>query len=88
MSGLPELNHPAFHKAKAKLERMGLMVVSPADLEGQRGEMSYLEKLRDDLKHLLTCDAIYLMKNWHLSNGAKLEAFVASNLDFRIIYEE
>lgn len=35
-----------------------------------------------------TCDAIYLLKGWHLSDGARAERSVARCMGLKAIYEE
>lgn len=87
MSGYPDLNFPAFDRAKAKLIAEGHTVVSPADLDRTRGQMPYEAMLRDDLRYLLECDAIYMLRSWETSNGAKLEKYVAEKLLFKVLYE-
>ena len=88
MTGLPDLNFPAFDEARDILKAEGLIVVSPADLERNRPPLSYQENLRDDLHYFLQCDAIYLLKGWEKSNGARLEKFVAQKLGFTFRYQE
>lgn len=39
------------------------------------------------LKELMDCDAILLLKGWKESRGARLEAYIASQLKIKI-YEE
>jgi hypothetical protein len=87
MSGKPNLNFSEFDTARDMFLRLGYEVVSPADLERQRGELPYLEALRDDLKHLLTCQAIFMLKGWQRSHGAKAEWYIANLLGFQIFYE-
>lgn len=87
MSNYKDLNFPAFDAAKALLLAEGHEVVSPVDLERERDDRSYEEKLRDDCKYLLDCDAIYMLKGWNASTGACLEKFIAQTLGMREIYE-
>lgn len=88
MSGIPDLNHPAFDKARDRLLVEGHRVVSPADLDRNRPPLPYKDKLRDDLRYLLDCQAIYLLKGWGDSQGACLEWFVALSLGMHICFEE
>ena len=87
MTGIDQLNFPAFDKARDKLKGWGHDVVSPADLERNRSVMTYEEALKDDLKYMLTCDTIYMLKGWENSNGARLEKMVAQSLSMRVMYE-
>lgn len=87
MSGLPDDNFPAFNIARDVCLACGYEVISPADLELNRTPRSYKEKLRDDLKHLLECDEILLLKGWKKSVGARLEWFVAVSVGIKVRYE-
>lgn len=77
MTGIPNLNFPAFDMAKEMLRVEGHGVVSPADLERARGEMTYNQHMLGDLISLSRCDAIYMLRNWQYSNGARLELHMA-----------
>jgi hypothetical protein len=87
MTGYPNLNFPAFDNARDKLKEGGHEVVSPADLERNRKMMTYEEAMKDDLKHLLTCDAIYLIRGWQGSSGAQVEFLVAQICGLQIFYQ-
>ena len=43
--------------------------------------------MKQDIKELMDCDAILLLKGWEESRGARLEAYIASQLKIKI-YEE
>jgi hypothetical protein len=43
--------------------------------------------MKEDISALLTCDAIYLLKNWGDSRGARIERAIALELGIKIIYE-
>jgi hypothetical protein len=87
MSGLSDLNFPAFDKARDKLTAEGHRVVSPADLERERDSFSYEEALQDDFRHLIECDAIYILRGWRQSRGARVEKAIAEVLGMKIIYQ-
>lgn len=44
--------------------------------------------MKKDLQDLLTCDAIFLCKNWEKSKGCKLEFDVATTCNIEPIYED
>ena len=44
--------------------------------------------MQKDLEDLLTCDVIFLCKDWEKSKGCKLEFDVASTVGMEIVYEE
>jgi nucleoside 2-deoxyribosyltransferase len=87
MTGMPNLNFASFDKLKVKLTRMGFNVVSPADLDRARGPLPYPAALKDDIKHLLDCDAVYMLLGWHMSFGARLEMFIAQAIGLRVFFE-
>jgi hypothetical protein len=84
MSGLPELNFPAFHAAAAKLRAQGFDVVNPAEINVEPGA-PWSDCLRADIAQLVTCGAIALMPGWTKSRGARLEKHIADELGMRVI---
>lgn len=44
--------------------------------------------MKADIKLLMDCDAIYLLKGWEDSKGARIEKELAESLGYRIIKEE
>lgn len=79
MSGLPELNFPAFHAAAAKLRAEGFDVVNPAEINSDPAA-KWEDCMRADIRELVTCDGIALLPGWGDSRGAKLEAHIAEAL--------
>lgn len=81
MSGLPELNYPAFHAAEELLTRAGYAVHNPA----RSGELGgYLNLLRDDLRALLDCDGVAVLPQWEHSLGARNEVTVAGVIGMHV----
>lgn len=82
MTGLPDLNFPAFHAAAAKLRAAGHQVVNPAELDAaDAGKvMEWADYLRRDIKTLMDCKAVALLPNWEQSRGAQLEVYIAQQL--------
>ena len=87
MTGLPDLNFPAFDQARDICLACGYEVVSPADLERNRLPSSYAESLRDDFRHLLECDQILMLEGWETSYGATMEFFIATAIGLKVHYE-
>jgi hypothetical protein len=82
MTGLPDLNFPAFHAEAARLRALGYDVINPADLpEG----ISREECLRIDIMALMICDTLAQMDGCKASRGATLEAYVASQTGIRTV---
>lgn len=85
MTGLPELNFPAFHTAAVALRTLGHDAVNPAEINADPNA-EWLACMRADLAQLVTCDAVYMLPGWEDSRGAKLEHDVACGLGLRRIY--
>ena len=79
MTGLPEHNYPAFHRAAAKLREAGHHVESPAE-PGQVDGWTWADYMRRGLQQMLTCDTIALLPHWHESRGAMIEYRLADTL--------
>lgn len=87
MSGLPDLNFPAFHAAAARLRAEGMTVINPAEINADP-TAGWLECMRQDIAQLVTCDTIYMLPGWSKSRGATLEHHIASSLGFTVIYAD
>ncbi|MCQ4271026.1 DUF4406 domain-containing protein [Pseudomonas kuykendallii] len=83
MTGLPDLNFPAFYAEAARLEAMGYEVVNPASLNPANATWS--ECMRTDIAALMTCDALVLLPGWADSNGAMVELQLAHRLGMRVL---
>ena len=83
MTGIKDLNFPAFHQAAEWLRGMGHEVVNPAEINPDH-HMSWEACMRSDIAALVTCDAIMLLPGWEDSRGAKLEHHIAERLGLRI----
>jgi hypothetical protein len=88
MTGLPELNFPAFHAAAARLRDAGWEAVNPAENFGGRTDMPRETYLRADVILLAQCEAIALLPGWQESRGAKLEYLMARELGMAVIDAE
>lgn len=86
MTGLPELNFPAFHAAAAELRTAGHHVINPAEINTDPSA-AWVDCMRADIAQLVTCDTIHLLAGWSRSRGATLEHHIASQLDMEITGE-
>lgn len=85
ISGLPlETVYNNFTNAEIRLQEEGYEVVNPLN-NGLPRESTWNEHMRADLKLLLDCDAIYLLKGYQNSKGAMIEYDLARILHFDII---
>lgn len=83
MTGMPDLNFPAFNRYAQSLREAGYEVVNPAEINPD-GEKSWQACMRADLAALLTCDALALLPGWMESAGAHLEMHVAHRVGIEI----
>lgn len=83
MTGLPDLNFPAFYAEAARLEAMGYEVVNPASLNPP--DATWSDCMRTDIAALMTCDALVLLPGWADSNGAMVELQLAHRLGMRVL---
>lgn len=79
MTGMPELNFPAFHAAAKRLREAGFEVVNPAELNPDPGA-SWLACMRRDVQHLALCDGVATLDGWQNSRGARVEVGLAEGL--------
>lgn len=78
MTGLPELNAPAFNQAAAKLRRLDYAVCSPTETSGFLGEhLAHHEYLRFDFERVLEADFLVVLPGWEKSKGARAEILMA-----------
>jgi thioesterase domain-containing protein len=87
MTGMQELNFPAFHRAAASLRASGYTVVNPAELDAlDTQELTWEQYMARDIKALVDCTHIAMLPGWVNSRGAKLEKLIAEALGLRVIY--
>lgn len=86
MKGKKDRNILAFKKAEADLKRQGHTVLSPAHLPVSK-EITYDEYMVIDLAMLSICDAIYMLRGWKNSRGAKIEFENARNSRKIVMFE-
>lgn len=74
-----------FKDAQKKLKKDGYIPVNPTWIQA---ELAWEEYMYIDLAMLHICDAVYMMKGWKESNGAKIEYNMAMLEGKEIIFEE
>jgi len=85
MTGLPDLNFPAFHSQAARYRARGIEVVNPAEINSDPNA-KWVDCMRADIRELVTCDGVVMLPGWAHSKGATLEHYIARSLDLRVIY--
>lgn len=82
MTGLPELNFPAFNAEAARLRALGYEVVNPAELNPS--EPCWKACMRKDIAALMDCDWIAMLPNWQMSRGATEEHRLAELVGIQV----
>lgn len=83
MTGLPDLNKPAFHGEAARLRALGFEVVDPAELD-LGPDATWNDYMRKDIAKLVECDGIVMLRNWSRSLGASIERRIAVDLGLKV----
>lgn len=99
MTGIPDLNFPAFHREASRLRAEGVEVVNPAEINGGADELVAMAGMdesqlaahwracmRNDIREMVLCDCIVLLPGWERSKGASLEHYIARQLDMKVVY--
>jgi hypothetical protein len=79
MTGCDNYNYDIFNSTARELRQQGYDVINPAENDIPQG-LSLDIYLQHDLSAVCKCDAIALIAGWQLSNGARIETFVALSL--------
>jgi len=93
MTGLPDLNRAEFRKAvdsiweKSKGTAIGFNPHQAADMLGWTEKTPLWEIASVLLGDLVDCDAIYMLRGWERSKGARAEYAVAVWIGLEIIYQ-
>lgn len=87
MTGLPELNYPAFNREAARLRSLGFEVLNPAENpEPPCG--TWQGYMRMAVAQLVQCEAVALLYGWQNSPGACVEYWLAWTLGLDIVMAE
>ena len=95
MRGKPHFNYPAFMRAEKQLRALGYEVINPATMgdaygtpEQLNADPKLLRKLMDaELREIAKCNAIYLLRGWEKSVGARAELAMALAFDTAIMQQ-
>lgn len=85
MTGIADLNFPAFHEATARMRDEGHHVINPAEINSDPSAQ-WVDCMRADIRELVTCNTIALLPGWEKSRGAQLEHHLAVALGFSVEY--
>lgn len=84
MTGIADLNAPAFAAEAARLLALGYQVENPADVVLPDGA-TWADFMRADIPRLLACTHIRMLDGWTMSKGARLEHHIAISLGLEVL---
>ena len=88
ISGLPLKNViDKFNMHAAFLKLKGYEPVNPIEVSPYREDKQWHDYMVDDFAALLKCEAIYMLKDWGQSRGARIEYQIAKELGLQILFE-
>lgn len=82
MSGLPEMNYPAFNFEAARLRAIGFHVENPAQNPEQSSWEAYMKAA---IIQMLSCEVVVMLPGWAESRGALIERELAIRLGLKVI---
>lgn len=74
-----------FSDAESLIEAIGMEPVNP--LKGAKLTNTWAQHMVRDIELLMGCNAILMLDNWTESKGARIEKFIAEELEMTIMYE-
>lgn len=87
ITGLPEdVWMKNFSTARQEVRALEATPVCPTMQPHNHGK-TWEEYMKEDLCMMLTCDAVYVQRNWKNSKCAVLEWYTATALNMEIIYQ-
>jgi hypothetical protein len=87
VTGLPEAEYRAkFRKAEIAVSILGFEPLNPITLPHEH-DKSWESYMRDAIREMLDCEALYALADWKDSRGARIEVQLAQDLGMQIIYE-
>ena len=76
-----------FERAEKTLRIKGFEVANPFNFNKFKPSKSWNEYMVNSCRHLFECDAIFMLKNWGQSKGARVEYAISKELGLKIIFE-
>lgn len=87
ISGIEETAAVNFKVAEKGLELCGFTPVNPMELKHNH-DKTWQSYMKESIKALCDCDAIFMLLNWEESKGAQLEKQIAINLNMSVLYQK
>lgn len=76
-----------FEDAEKEVRDMGGVPVNPMKLE-HKENADWYDFMEKDIAALLRCEAIYMLKNWGDSKGARCEYNLAKELCLNVVFQK
>lgn len=86
MTGHPGLNFDHFHGCARRLREDGWEVINPAEINPNL-DADWTGCMKEDIKQLVDCDGIHMLRGWETSKGASLEHYIAVALGLQVEYD-
>ncbi|MBQ0162231.1 MAG: DUF4406 domain-containing protein [Treponema sp.] len=64
----------------------GVSIVNPGMMQ-EFTDWEWSDYMRRDIQNLMDCDAIYMLRGWRRSSGARIEHYIAKRLGLAIVYQ-
>lgn len=76
-----------FAAGEAEVRALGHEPVNPADWNCPEG-LTWREYMERNIRLLLQCDGIYLLRGWFDSKGSRVEQLIAQALDYLVLFQQ
>lgn len=86
ITGIEEVAAILFQNAENFLLREGHDVVNPMKLNHDH-EKTWQAYMKEDIRAMMDCDAVYMLANWKNSSGATIERQLALSIGMLVMYE-
>lgn len=86
ITGKPNNNSEAFSKTENTIRTQSIRIINPLQLDHSECAV-WSDYMREDIKALMDCDYIYMLKGYENSAGAKIELAIAQAIGIKVIYE-
>ena len=76
-----------FKKASYFVSEFGFIPVNPMVDSVFCESKTWGDYMLEDIKILIYCDAVFMLKNWKESRGARIEYFIAKKIGLDVFFE-
>ncbi|PXV61234.1 uncharacterized protein DUF4406 [Dysgonomonas alginatilytica] len=74
-----------FEEAEALLLEKGYIPVNPMKNNHDPDTKGWIDHMLEDIGGLMRCDGIFMLNNWQQSKGARIEHYIAVEMDITVI---